>query len=740
MSEVKAFRLDAIDKVTGRAKYGGDYYDPHMLYAKICWSPVPHARILRVDTSEAEKAPGVVRVVTRKDIHGPNLTGVFEIFDRPILVGEGEETRFVQDAVALVAAETEDQAARALDLIHVEYEELPAIHSTEQALAEHAEPCIERAIKKGDIEAGWRQAAVIVEEEYDIPYQDHAYIEPEGGYAAIDDHGVTVVYEGTQDVRMNHRSVCRALNLPYHKVRMHSPYVGGAFGGKHLLTVQPYLTLLATVLRRSVHLTWTREESLAYSCKKQSTRGRIKLGLDKEGRVCALQGHIDGASAPYLANSGDNCAGVLGGMMGAYRVPNVDLTGHMYRTTGPEMGAFRSVGANDGVLIFETLLTEAGAKLGLSQLEVRRRNWITDPKEFEHITEPCFIRVTSPEWPVEKLMDMALAEAGELPAPKAGKHYGRGYACAKGAYATRNTDWHSGSPVQMDMFMDGTVNVRIGFEELGQGVSGVVPRMVNLALGVPEENVELMQSDTHMAPPAGALGFSQATVSVGNTIILAARQMKELLERRAAEALGLDGGLMFRAYGFYDADGQLAMDWETFNKYVFAQVDYLSVIARDRGVEEQKNQFGITPIVAVADVEIDDETGEIKVLQMIHAHDIGRLIHPESARGQVIGCAVMSEGLYLYEDFQMKNGYPVTPSFAQYLIPTAMDVPERNVALFLEGNGAADAPFGAKGLGEHPMYTSMAALSNAVYDAIHVPMLHLPVTPEKVLRAMGKIK
>lgn len=739
MHDVKSFRLDAIDKVTGRAKYGADYYDQNMLYAKILYSPVPHARILKIDTSAAEKAPGVYRILTRKDITGPNLTGVFEIFDRPILVGEGEETRFIQDALALIAADTEDQAARARDMIRVEYEELPAVHSTQQALAQGEAPCVTRAIQKGNIEDGWKQAAVVVEEEYFIPYQDHAYIEPEGGYATVDDHGVTVVYEGTQDVRANHRSVCRALDYPFHRVRMHAPYVGGAFGGKHLLTLQPYLTLLATVLQRSVHLTWTREESLAYSCKKQSTMGRVRLGLDSEGRICALQGHIDGASAPYLANSGDNIGGVLGGMMGVYRVPNVDLTGSMYYTTGPEMGAFRSVGANDGMLIFETLLTEAGEKLGLSQLEVRKRNWITDPRELERITDPCYIRVGSKEWPMEKLMEMALAEAGALPAPKAGKHYGRGYASAKGSYATRNSDWHSGSAVQMDMFMDGTINIRIGFEELGQGVTGIVTRIAAQTLGIPEESINLMHSDTHTTPSAGALGFSQATVSVGNSIIRAADALKEKLCRRAAAALATDKTLTFRDYGFYDESGALALDWERFSAYVFAQVDYLSVITRDRGTEETKNQYGVTPIFAVADVEIDDETGELTVLQVIHAHDIGKVIHAESAKGQVVGSAVMSQGLYLYEDFEMKDGRPVTPSFAQYLIPTAMDVPKKNVALFLEGNGADDTPFGAKGLGEHAMYTGMAAISNAIFDAIHVPMLHLPVTPEKLLRAMGRL-
>lgn len=738
MSEVKAFRLDAVDKVTGRAKYGADYYDPHMLYAKVCWAPAPHCRINKIDISEAKAIPGVYGIVTRKDITGPNLTGVFTVFDRPVLVGEGEECKFVQDAIALVAADTEEIAMEAVRKIHVDYTELHGVHTAEQALEEHCEPCVERSVQRGDMAKGWAQAAVTVEEDYYIPLGEHSYIEPEGGYACIDESGVIKVYCGTQDQTMNQRSICRALDYPFSKVHYHVPYVGGGFGGKHLLTVQPYLVLLCAVLQRSVHLTWTREESIAFSCKKQGTFGRIKLGLDKDGKICALEGHIDGAGGAYLANSGDNCNGVIAGMAGPYLAPNVNLTGSMYYTTSPEQGAFRSVGAMDGCTVFETLLTEAADKLGMDQLEVRKRNFLRTKDEVEHCSEPCFIRMNSPRWPIDELMDMCLKEAGKLPPPKPGKHYGRGYSAAKAAYATRNTDWHSGSPVQMHMFMDGSITVHTGFEELGQGVTGVATRICAQAMDTDEDKITVLRSDTHVTPPAGALGFSQATVSVGNSIIRAANLMKETLCKKAQTYLETDEQLTFKGYAFYDKNGKCVLDWEEFGKYIFAQVDYLSIVARDRGDKETAIEYGVTPIACVCDVEVDDETGEVKILQIIHAHDSGKVVHEPSARGQVLGATVMSQGCYLMEEFKMRDGYPETPSLAQYLIPTAMDIPEKNTALFLEGNGADDCPFGAKGLGEHPMYTTGAAISGAIYDAIKKPMLHLPVTPEKILKAMNK--
>lgn len=738
MSNVNAFRLDAIDKVTGRAKYGADYFDPNMLYAKVCWAPAPHCLINKIDLTDALSVPGVYGIVTRKDIVGSNLTGVFTIFDRPVLVGEGEECKFVQDAIALVAADTEEIAMEAVRKIHVDFTELHGVHTAEQALEEHCSPCIERSVKRGDMKKGWEQAAVTVEEEYYIPQSDHGYIEPEGGYACIDESGIVNFYCGTQDQTMNHRSICRALDYPFNKVRYHVPYVGGAFGGKHLLTVQPYLVLMATVLRKSVHLTWTREESLAFSCKKQGTFGKIRLGLDKEGHICALEGHIDGAGGAYLANSGDNCNGVIAGMAGPYRAPNVDLTGNMYYTTGPEMGAYRSVGAMDACMIFETLLTEAADKLGMDQFEVRKRNFMRTKEEIESCTDPCYIKVASPEWPIEELMEMCLKEAGELPAPKPGKHYGRGLSSAKGAYATRNTDWHSGSAVQMQMFLDGSISLRVGFEELGQGITGIMTKTCAQAMGISEDKIIVMRSDTHVTPTAGALGFSQATVCIGNSIIMAVDMMKEKLCKEAQIYLDTDQDLTFEDYAFYDMTGKCVLDWEEFSKYIFAQVDYLTVLARDRGDKSTAIQYGVTPIACVCDVEVDDETGEVKILQIIHAHDIGKVVHEQSARGQVIGAAVMSEGYYLMEEFKMKNGYPETPSLAQYLLPTAMDIPEKNVALFLEGNGAGDCPNGAKGLAEHPMYTSSAAISGAIYDAIKKPMLNLPVTPEKILKALNK--
>lgn len=740
MNEVKAFRHDVIDKVTGNARYGGDYSEKGMLYAKICWSPAICARIIKIDTAQAEKAPGVVRILTRKNIHGMNLAGMIGEIDHPILIGEGEVARYAADAVALVAAESEDAAARACDLIDIEYEALPEVNDVAAAKAMGLKPCVERSIQKGDVAACKKNAAITVEEDYFIPYQEHAYLEPEGGVATFDNNGVVNVYCGTQNLYANQRAISKALGYPTSKVRMHAQYTGGGFGGKHSISVQVWLALLAHELRRCVKLVWTREESMICSCKKQETFGNIRLSLDEHGHICAIEGLVEGPSAPYIGNSGDDINGVMGGMVGPYRIPSIDLKGYMYETTGPELGAFRGVGAPDGVFVLESMLTKAGAGLGLDQAEIRRRNWVEENKEFENITEGSLIRQNDAWWSMPKVMDDALKAAGPLPEAARGKRVGRGIANAKAAYMTGNTWWHAGTVVQLDMFLDGSVVVRCGFSELGQGISGVLIEIVAKELGIEKNKIELMLADGHASDVSGALGFSQATVACGHSAILAAKQLKEKLVEVAKRCIkSEDDTICFKGNAFYNGKGEQVLSWEKFEEFAFAQVESLSGKGRFVGSCDMNNEYAVTPIVCVADIEVDEDTGEIRVLQIIHAHDIGKIIHYDSARGQILGAAVMAMGGTLHEEYVVRNGRSATPSLAEYIIPTAMDVPEKNKVVFYEGNSDDYGPYGAKGLGEHGMYCVAAAINNALFDACGFNIMQLPITPEKVLRSMKKI-
>lgn len=739
MNNTRPFRNDIMDKVTGSAKYSADFHMDNMVYAKILWPTVPKARIIKIDTSEAENSPGVVRIVTRKDITGSNVSGMYHVQDRPILVGEGEEVRFLADALALVAAKTEEEAERACKLIHVEYEELPAINSVEQAKAENQIPCFEHSYIKGDVEIGFSEAAVIVEGEYNSPYSEHAYIEPEGGYAYIDNNGTINVCYGTQDITQNHRMVCKALGYPYNKVRLHIPYVGGGFGGKHSMSVHVYLALLVNILQQPVRLVWTREESISYSCKKQSLKTKAKLGLDAEGRICAFQARTEGPAGAYFGNYEGALLSFLNNLYGVYRHKNIDVVGRLYYTTGPEIGSLRGVGSPDALFVIETLINKAAKELGIDQLAVRQRNWMQTNEEIATQYEGTLSRNVSDEWSISKTMEMVVKAAGELPKPKPGKRIGRGFANAMPAFAIGNSLLHKGSVAELVMYFDGTLLVRLGFPEIGQGIKDVARKMAASAMNLDEDQINVMLSDSHLMPKAGALGFSQATVTAGNAILDAAKKLKKHLADIARECLNSDDeSIHYKKDGFYNKNGVKLLEWNDFAEFCYNEVKSLTASGCVVGPPEDKGIYGVTPISTVADVEVDEETGEFKILQIISCHDIGKVVNYQSARGQIIGGVVMSMGIATMEEFVMKDGHTLTPSFAEYIIPTSMDVPENNQEIFIEnyGNGC---PQGAKGIGESGMYVTGSAISNAILDAVDVSMTQLPITPEKILKKLNKI-
>ena len=740
MNNIFPYRNDVIDKVTGEAKYSADFHMPGMLHAKILWPPVPSAKILKIDTREAESAPGVVKVFTRKNIIGSNAGGMFAVLDRPILVGEGETVRFISDAVALVAAETEVEAEGACGLIKIEYEELPAAHTVEEAIEMGHEPACIREFKSGDIEQGFSKAAVIVEQEYSYPYNEHAYIEPEAGYAYKDNNGTINICVGSQHPVQMQRYACEALGFPYNKVRVYSPYVGGGFGGKHSVSVHVFLALMANELHRPVRLEWTREESISHGCKKQSHRAKIKLGLEEDGTICALQTRAVGPTASYLGNGGDSLGIFLKGTCGAYRQPNIDLYGELFTTTGLELGAMRGVGLPDGIAAIEGLLTKAAAQLGIDQLTVRRRNWLKDSYEVANQTNGNPSINVSDEWTMSQMMDMALREAGELPVAKPGKKVGRGMASGMPAFCLGNSLLHKGSVAELVMFLDGTLLVKLGFPEIGTVISSTAVKFAASAMGVCEKQVQVLLGDTHYTPIAGALAFSQTTVTGGNAIYDAADKLKKKMADIARECLrSNDESIRFEKGCFYDKSGSRVLDWKTFSDYCYMHVKDLTATGCVTGTVEEENVYGVTPICGVVDVEVDEETGEVKVLQIVHSHDTGKVINYQSARGQIIGSAVMALGSVFMEDFQMANGRAITPSFTEYLIPTAMDVPEINKVILYEGNPGHGCPEGAKGIGEHGMIAVGGAVINAIFDAIGICITELPITAERVLRELSKI-
>ena len=402
-------RKDLMSKATGRAMYSADFQFNDMLYARPVWAPAGGALIKKIDTSLAEQADGVVRIFTAADLPGERvIPGWDELPEVVFMVAEGEVATFCGNILALVVAESADKADRAAAMVRVDWEDAGRPRTVEEAKASNAEPALRGEITQGDIELGFANSDLILEQSFFIPANEHAYIEPESAVGYLDDHDVIVIYTCSQDPCNFQTYVTRALNIPASRVRIHIPFTGGGFGGKHLPTVHVLTALAVEKLHRPVNFTFTREESMMASCKKQGSCGKIRVGVDKEGRLQALQVNADMAVSEMVGAFGDNVRGLLDGVVGPYRIPNLDLHSTAWVTAdGPHHGAFRGVARPDGVFLFEPLLTAAGKALGLDALEIRRRNWVRSNEELLTVYPDNLYRNLSPRFSIEDVSRMA---------------------------------------------------------------------------------------------------------------------------------------------------------------------------------------------------------------------------------------------------------------------------------------------------------------------------------------------
>jgi len=734
MINVKSFRADTIEKVTGNAKFSSDFNMLDMLHAKILWPKYPVAKIIRIDTSKAENMPGVEKVVTRKDIIGSNRAAIYDPYDQPILVGEGEEVKCQGDAIAIVVADTEEIATEALENIEIEYKPLPGIFTLEEAM-EKTKPFFESEIKKGDIGKGFSNAEFIVEQEYDFPYVDHVYMEPDAGYAFMDGQGVINVCYGSQNLARHHRMVCKSLGLAFSKVRLYSPYIGGAFGGKHSFSVQVYLALLVLLLRKPVKLVWTREEVFFASSKRHNLKAKAKLGMDKNGKMLAFDAEIVSRCGPYKGFAEKTLSFALRSAFGAYWFDHIRVVGKAYYTNNIAVGAFRGFGASEGNFIIETLIEKAARKLKLSSEEIRKINWLKKDQLEKHFPGAKW-KISSNRIMLNETLGKVLKAAG--PKPKAGerKKVGRGIAIGMPCFEIGTTPNYKGTGANIAMFMDGSVNVRIGFPEVGQGITGVITKITSQVLDIPENKISIIYCDTHTTLKVGSLGYSRATYNGGNAVYLAAKKIKKLLENNAQKYLKTDENIEYKKGDFYIGE-KMCLKFAELMDYAYQEGINLETHGWFEG-KDLVERIGVTFMSGLVDVEIDEETGEIKVLKIVNCHDCGKLINPQGARGQIVGGGVMMMGMVLLEELKMKEGKILTPSLAEYTIPTAKDIPKENIALFVE-NPFKDSPTGAKGLGEHVFYTVGPALINAIMDATGICITELPITPEKILKALNKI-
>ena len=746
-------RHDARDKVAAATAYAADWALPGMLHAAVLRSPHPSARIARLDTTRAAAMAGVAVVLTAKDVPRntlstdvPGQTTAVGPLRATLYVLAEERVRHQGEPVALVAAETLEAAQAAVEAIEVEYEPTPGVFTPEAALAPGA-PRVHEAgnllaewrIARGDVAAAFARAAVIVEGEYATQFVDAAYLEPEAGVAWIDSDGVITIRLSTQVIE-HFRDVAEVLQVPQNRVRVIGTYLGGGFGGKEDVTVEAYLGLLALKTGRPVKMVWTRHESLLSRAKRHPYRLRYRTAANARGEVVAQQIELLADAGAYAYLSALVLLYSTVTAAGPYRVPAVEVDARVAYTNNPPTSAMRGFGAMQTVFAYESQMDRVARTLGLDPVAVRDVNSLRrgDTLPVGQVIET---HVAIPE-----LSERVWAALGP-PTPPRAPHVrvGRGLACNFQPYG-RIVWLHDWASAWVGFEMDGSLVVRCGCPDVGGGQASSLCQIAAEVLGVSLSRISVHVSDSALTPLAGTTTASRQLYMSGNAVLKTARELRAPLLRVAATMLGADvDAIDMEEDGVVTHDGRALPMTDVLRECARTGVprSHLGVYHAPAGepVDLAKGSGKVFPDYTfgahAAEVEVDTETGVVRVLRYAAAHDVGRAINPQSVEGQIEGGAVQGLGYGLMEEVVLEDGINLTTSFSTYLIPTAVDVPDVRALVVESGEGLG--PFNARGIGEPPIGPPAAALANAIEDATGVRITRLPITAERVARALGLI-
>jgi CO/xanthine dehydrogenase Mo-binding subunit len=716
-------RPDAPDKVKGSARYIEDLSFFGSLHAVVLRSPHAHARIAELNVQKARSLLGVHAVLTAAEIPGRNLVPLIQA-DWPILAEQ--EVRHVGEAVALVAAESPEAAAAALRAIEVRYEPLPALLDAEEALAQ-GEILAHWKVRRGSAaEAIARPDVVVVEGTYRTPYQEHAYIEPNGMIALPDGAGGVVVHGSMQCPFYVQKAVASALGKDLAQCRIVQTVTGGGFGGKEDSPSVPgaHAALLAMATGRPVRMIFTREEDMAVMSKRHPGRIRCRTAATPDGTLvaCEVDYLLDGGAyatlSPVVLFRGAVHA------CGPYRVPNASVEARAVRTHKVPCGAFRGFGEPQVVFASESQLDLLAERLSIDPLELRRKNALRAGDEtitgqkltvsvgFEEVLDRV---AASAEWSKKR----ALYKKDQGPRRRgigvAACYYGVGLG-ALGKHLNP-------AGASLVVSPDGSVSVAVGTTEIGQGMIAVLSQIAAEALGCPLEVVKVLEADTSRVPDSGPTVASRTTIMSGNAIKDAAAKI-----RAAMEPVIADSGLAWReavALCVQKQVGLAAHGWA---------VPPVTTFDLETGQGDAYICYAFS--ANIVELEVDRETGETRVLRVHSGHDVGKCINPTAGEGQVEGGVVQGLGYALVEEHQLQDGRIVNDQFSTYIIPTPLDVPE--IQTILVEHAYPWGPYGAKGLGETPLIGVAPAVTAAIHHAAGVRLFEIPATPERVLRGIHK--
>jgi selenium-dependent xanthine dehydrogenase len=737
---------DAVAKVTGAARYADDYVFPKMLFGATLRAGIPHARIGCIDVSEAQALPGVYAVLTHQDVPGAKNHGLV-VNDWPVLCYD--KVRYVGDAVAVVAAETAELALHALQLIKVDYEPLPVVADPVAARDADA-PLVHEEwptgnllkhikVRRGNVDSGFAEAAIVIERTFRTPIVEHLFLEPECAIARVTGEGQLEVYVGSQIPFADRRQIAAALNVPEDRVRVIGTLIGGAFGGKEDIMGQIHAALLAQATGRPVKILYSRHESLLAHPKRHATLIRVKLGARLDGRLTAIEAELVGDTGAYASLGEKVMTRATTHASGPYDVPHVHVDCYAMYTNNPPAGAFRGFGVTQSCFAVESVLDELAHALAMDPFELRRLNALRVG------SKTCTGQLLRESVGLVKCLDLVREQVStlkpdalETDSPTTKRAWGL-------ALAYKNTGLGGGAPdkseVEIEVYADGCAEARTSSAEMGQGLPGVLGAVVAEELGLSFESVNVLLSDTDLTPDGGPTTASRQTFVSGNAARSAARHMRELLAAVVSERLDADPKrLIFREGVILDGDrevtiGQAAQWAKAEGREPCLKYEYWAPETKPLGHGGDMH-FGFGFAAHAALVEVDLKTGKIKVLKVVAAHDVGRAINPLALQGQIEGGIVMGMGQALSEDFVVENGLPYSDRLARYQVPTTMDAPE--IVSYVVEEELSSGPFGAKGMGELPSIPIIAAITNAIYNAIGVRVTRVPVNANALLKAIRK--
>lgn len=742
-------KYDSLAKVTGRAEYLIDLKLPGMLYGKILRSRYAHAKILKIDTSRAESLPGVVCVLTAKDT--PRIKFGFMKDNLPL---KDDRILSYRDEIAAVAAMDEQTAAKALELIEVEYEKLPAVFDPFEAMKKGSPKLHEEAggniakipfsFKAGDPDSIFSQREVLsFEDTFKVHFMTHTALGTMGALASYDTSGHLTVYANTQAPFMYQHEIANVLGLPGDKVRVIQPFIGGSFGrGMDVYPVDAITALLSMKTGRPVKILFTREEDLSFSPTRQPAIIKLKTGVSKGGKILARKVQVYLDTGAYVSWGAFDSRVMMATASGQYRVENVQFDSYVVYTNNPYSGTMRGAGNPQINFAIESQMDIIADKLGIDPVELRVLN-ANHPGD----VTPQGMKITTCE--MEETLRLAAKEIGWRGPHKEGKGRGIGFSTlfhvAGGARVYKSDG--CGATIKIDDF--GKVTLSIGTTEIGTGSDTSISQIVAEELGVPLSQIEIINKDTSLKPWDVGTHASRATFIGGNAALLAAKEAKKQILKIASKELLEDPSALEIKNGevFSKSNPQKRIEYSRLLRRAhFKQGGNMIMVSAffDPKTEmSDENSIGnISMAYAFGTqavlVEVDKETGKIDVLKVVAVHDGGRILNPIGAEGQIEGGVVMSLGYALFEQLMLEEGMTLNPSFADYKLATSLEIPEIKVRFV--GKPDPSGPFGAKGVGEHGCIPTAAALANAVFDAAGVRMHELPLTPEKVSASLSAVE